>query len=86
MQRKRNIRSKREIIERTSERRIVVRHAKNASSDAKRASKAMDIPYDIIKDGAIYKVYKNSMIKTAEIKKIKSYKSNLMKGSVICLK
>ena len=86
MQRRLDIKSKREIIERANERRIVIRFAKNASSNAKRSSKALEIPYDIIKNGAIYKVYDNRMIKTAVLKKTNLNKSGLTKGSVICLK
>jgi hypothetical protein len=40
-----------------------VRFAKDASANAKRASEALNISYDIIKDNAVYQVYKNSMIK-----------------------
>lgn len=86
MQRRSNIRNRRKIIERVKDRRIVIEFAKDASSDAKRSSKALDIPYDIIKDGAIFKVYDNNMIKTANLKKIDSNRSNLKKGSIICLK
>lgn len=57
MQRRSNIQKRRKIIERTKDRRIVVEFAKNASSSAKRSSKALDISYDIIKNGAIFKVY-----------------------------
>nr|WP_314492690.1 hypothetical protein [uncultured Chryseobacterium sp.] len=85
MQRRLHIRSKREIIERAKERRIVVEFAKNASSNAKRSSKALEISYDIIKNGAIFKIFENGMIKTANLKKIDSNRSNLKKGSVICL-
>lgn len=86
MQRRSNIRNRKKIIERAKDRRIVVEFAKNASSSAKRSSKALDISYDIIKNGAIFKVYNNNMIKTANLKKIDSNRSNLKKGSIICLK
>jgi hypothetical protein len=86
MRRKSIIKSKREIIERTNERRVLVRFAKDASANAKRASEALNISYDIIKDNAVYQVYKNSMIKTANIKKVESDKYELTKGSVVCLK
>lgn len=86
MHRRQNIKSKREIIERANERRIVVRFARDASSNAKRSSKALEISYDIIKNRAFYKVYGGNMIKIAELKKTESHKSGLTKGSVICLK
>jgi hypothetical protein len=45
MRRKSIIKSKREIIERTNERRVLVRFAKDASANAKRASEALNISY-----------------------------------------
>lgn len=86
MQRNLNIKNKRNIILKVNERRTLVKFAKIASRDAKRASKAMSLSYDIIKDGSFYKVFQNDMIKIAEIQKINVEKSNLKKGSVICLK
>lgn len=86
MQRVLNLKNKRKIILKVNERRAVVKFAKIASRDAKRSSKALSLSYDIIKDGSFYKVFENDMIKIAEIKKIDVEKSNLKKGSVICLK
>lgn len=60
--------------------------ALTASRNAKRSSIALDIPFEIIKNGAVYQFQKGKMIKTASFKKIESNKSGLTKGSKICLK
>lgn len=86
MHRRVNRISKREMVSRANERRIVVRFARDASSNAKRTSKALDISYDIIKNGSLYKVLDNNMIKVADIIKTPSNRSGLIKGSTICLK
>ena len=73
-------------IRRKSERLEVVRFARAASRNAKRSSIALDIPFEIIKDGGIYQVYEGNMIRTATLPKIKSDTVGLTKGSKICLK
>ncbi|CAM3747754.1 hypothetical protein ELOC111193_18275 [Elizabethkingia occulta] len=60
--------------------------ALTASRNAKRSSIALDIPFEIIKNGAIYRFQHGEMIKTASLKKIESDRSGLTKGSKICLK
>ncbi len=69
-----------------SDRRIVVKSAEDASRNAKRSSIALDLEYKIIKDGELYKVTADKMVKIASVPKIKVGKSGLTKGSKICLK
>ena len=82
MQRRLNVKKRRKF----NERRLVLKFAKDASSNAKRTSKALEIPYHIIKDGVIYDVYDNNTTMTSNLKKTNSNKSDLIKGSKICLK
>ena len=86
MKRKTNILIRRGKISRELMRRGLIQSAKEASADAKRSSKALNIPFDIIKNDGIYQVFDNSMIKTASILKIRSEKTGLTVGSKICLK
>ncbi|MDV4043696.1 hypothetical protein CMT37_12815 [Elizabethkingia anophelis] len=81
-----NFKGRMRTARRISSRRELVRFAKAASQDAKRSSRALDIPFYIIKDGAIYQVYEGSMIKTATLRKANPERSGLTKGSRICLK
>ncbi|EKB56700.1 hypothetical protein [Bergeyella zoohelcum] len=83
MQRKKINRKK--IIEK-KEREEVIKFAKSASFDAQRSSKALNISYQIIKDGSIYEVNVKNVVKIKDLQKIKAQKNNLKKGSVICLK
>lgn len=71
---------------RAASRRVLISIAKSASHNAKRSSIALEIPFEIIKDGGIYQVFDGSMIKTASLRKAISDKSGLTKGSRICLK
>ena len=64
MKRKTNILIRRGKISRELMRRGLIQSAKEASADAKRSSKALNIPFDIIKNDGIYQVFDNSMIKT----------------------
>ena len=80
------IRSRIMASRKLSSRRELVRFAKTASQNAKRSSIALDIPYEIIKDGGIYQVFEGSMIRTATLQKANVDKSGLTKGSRICLK
>lgn len=71
---------------RINDRKTLLKYAKTASINAKRSSIALNIPFEIIKDGNLYQVYDGSMIKTATIRKIESKKNGFTKGSKICLK
>ena len=79
---KRRMRSARRILEK----RDLIWSAKIASSNAKRTSIALNLPFDIIKEGGVYKVYDGSMIKTASLIKSKIDIRGLSKGSILCLK
>ena len=70
MSRINNIRSRMRASRKISSRRELVRFAKAASQNAKRSSIALDIPFEIIKDGGIYQVFEGSMIKTATLRKV----------------
>ncbi len=61
------------------------RTARRASYNAQRASRVLDIPYDVIKDGVIYTVLKDKWLEAGKIDKITSEKSGLRKGSKLCL-
>ena len=86
MSRKDNIRSRIRISRRISDRLELVRFAKAASHNAKRSSIALDIPFEIIKDGGIYRVFEGKMVRTSSVEKVEFAKSGLTKGSKICLK
>lgn len=86
MSRINNIKSRIRVFRKMSSRRELIKFAKAASQNAKRSSVALEIPYDIIKDGSIYKVFEGNMIKTASIRKTNIDKIGLTKGSRICLK
>lgn len=86
MSRINNIRSRIRVSRKMNSRRVLIKFAKAASQNAKRTSVALEIPYDIIKDGSIYKVFEGNMIKTASIRKTNIDKTGLTKGSIICLK
>ncbi|WP_080780204.1 hypothetical protein [Chryseobacterium phocaeense] len=81
-----NLRSRIRTARRNNARRELASFALTASRNAKRSSIALDIPFEIIKDGAVYQFQKGKMIKTATLKKIISDKTGLTKGSKICLK
>jgi Holliday junction resolvase RusA-like endonuclease len=57
-----------------------------ASRNAKRSSIALGIPFEIIKNGAIYQYQHGKMIKKTSLKTIKPDINGLTKGSKICLK
>ncbi|WP_295201953.1 hypothetical protein [uncultured Chryseobacterium sp.] len=86
MSRKYNFRSQIRASRRISDRRELARFAKAASQNAKRSSIALNIPFEIIKDGGIYKFIDGKMVKISSIRKVESVNSGLTKGSKICLK
>lgn len=61
------------------------RTARRASLNAQRASRVLDIPYDVIKDGVIYTVVKNKWVEAGKVDKVASEKSGLRKGTKLCL-
>lgn len=61
------------------------RTARRASLNAQRASRVLDIPYNVIKDGVIYTVLKDNWVAEGKVDKITSEKPGLRKGSKLCL-
>lgn len=69
-------------------RRALVKTANDASRNAKRSSIALDLEFEIIKNGSIYRVTGEKMVKKTALPKVAigAGKSSLTKGSRICLK
>lgn len=61
------------------------RTARRASLNAQRASRVLDIPYNVIKNGVIYTVLKDKWVAEGKVDKITSEKPGLRKGSKLCL-
>jgi hypothetical protein len=81
----RRIPRKNRILSTATENRNLIRSARRASQNAQRISRALEIPYEIIKDGVIYSIKKEGAVKVGVVHKIKSNTSGLVKGSKICL-
>lgn len=81
-----NLRRSMRIARKTSVRNQLAYFARTASHNAKRSSIALDIPFEIIKDGNIYRFKNGEMVKLDTFQKIKADKVGLSKGSKICLK
>lgn len=73
------------ILLAASQNRNLIRSARRASQNAQRISRALDIPYEIIKDGIIYSIKKDKAVQIGTIHKVKSNTPGLVKGSKICL-
>lgn len=60
--------------------------ARKASLNAQRASRVLDIPYSVIKEGIIYTVHKDRHVQSGKLsKRITLEKVGLRKGSKLCL-
>ncbi|AZA84929.1 hypothetical protein C1637_21865 [Chryseobacterium lactis] len=81
-----DLRSRIRTARKNSARKELASFALIASRNAKRSSIALGIPFEIIKNGAVYQFQHGKMVKTASLKKIESDRSKLTKGSKICLK
>lgn len=68
-----------------SETRSLRRSARNASLNAQRTARVLDIPYTVIRDRIIYTVRKDQWTQTGKIDRIISEGSGLKKGSKLCL-
>lgn len=84
-----NFRKSRRTARTLSNRRsFVLKSANDASRNAKRASTALNIDYEVLKDGIIYRISASKMVQTRVVPKVKpaAGKTGLTKGSRICLK
>ncbi|WP_326984999.1 hypothetical protein VUJ46_10860 [Chryseobacterium sp. MYb264] len=57
-----------------------------ASKNAKRSSIALDIPFEVIRNGIIYQFKEGKMVQKASIERMTADKGRITKGSKICLK
>lgn len=81
----RNHRRKRRLSEFIFERKIL-KSAKPASTNAQRTSRALNIPFEIIKDGELYVVSDGKLERKRAIRKAIPEIKGLTKGSKLCLK
>lgn len=67
---------------------FVLKSAHQASRNAKRAATALNIDYEVLKDGIIYRISAGKMVKTRVVPKVEpaTGKTGFTKGSRICLK